>query len=449
MEHIWVNTNSCTSNNELIDVKKKTVDTHIMSKQQPHLLRSNRNVFEATHALRRFFKIFGINCFTISFTQGVLTHVTVVDSLLFLLNVTFTITLIIVPHNTTWLDERDKLISDGIVLLFRYSLLVAMYAITSGFIWQRHRIVALLVAIHKIDEQLLVCAVYVPHRHHRRVMIGFVIAMCVNNICMSIFNSGSIYFASNIDVWPILVNVIQQSYLCMCNTNVFAVYIFSLLALQERIRLLNIAIGTIAAQTQTLQIVTLNSGFGCIPHPLGRCDALGQLRKMHSELTEMVGQCNYYFAAPVMGLCVTIFGYLLFYLFTLNKGVLSRYTSSSFGLLTSYFWWTAFYTGMLLMLVHVSSRLSQTTSRTGRCVHAALNNLGWPMDRVIIGKLMLFSRELMHRKPVAGCGLFSFDWPLVHSVDTIIILSLRTNKVLCYIVDYRCQRNVSHDHHTI
>lgn len=389
-----------------------------MSKQQPNLFRSHRNVFEATHVLRWFFKIFGINCFTISFNVSVLVSVTVLDGLLCLLNVAFTIACIIVPYQTKWMNDTAQVLADGLVLLVRLSFLLALYAIISGFVWQRRRIATLLVAIHKIDEHLLVCAINVPHRHHRRVMIGFVIALCINNMCMSLTISGVIYIERDIDVWSILVLMIHQSYLSMCHTIVFAVYIFSLLALHDRIRLLNIAIGTIATHTQTLQIVTLSSGLGVNSSPLGRCDAISQLRIMYSELTEMVDQCNYYFAAPVMGLCVTIFGSLLFHLFIFYKAVVDRKMTSGIWIMLSLSWWTAFYTGMLLLLVHVGSRLSQTTSRTGRCVHAALNQLSWPMDRVLIGKLMMFSRQLMHRKPAAGCGLFAFDWPFVHSVDT-------------------------------
>lgn len=375
---------------------------------------SARNILESSIALRWLLKCCGLACFSVQPYRRV-SNVTFVDALLFVLNIVILPVLFGIKQRAIGpLASINKI---GLNLLFRFSYFVLWVNLLTGFII-RHRIAAILIGMYQTDDLLRNCGVIVPHARHSRVMFGFVVGLCIALVVMPLSLAAYSYVMYDMQLWSVISSTLHNVYSALCCAAVTAVYGFSLLALQQRFFSINHAISSIWSDSPS-DISDIDQS---TERPLERGHTIRQLRKIFARLTELADECNVCFAVPVMALSAATFGYLLFFMFIVYKIIANDNATDQLHMMWLSMWWNAFYVTLLLMIVHVGSRLSQTGRHTGACVHATINELCWTSDRAVIQELLQFSDQVLDSAPVASCGLFMFDWSLVYSVrDSLLV----------------------------
>lgn len=386
--------------------------------KQPSVNRGARNILESSNALRWLLKLCGLTCFSIQPYTRVVT-VTFVDALLFALTFVIVSVLLVIDQRAKGPLEHIQRV--GLNLLFRFSYLVVWLNVLLGFII-RNRIAAILIGIHQTDKQLRECGVIVPHAWHGRVMFGFVVGLCIVLVVMPTSFATVLGATYDMPLRALTTSTLNSWYAAICSAAVSAAYSFSLLALQQRIFLLNQSISNMLTQSPP----NINDIDNCTELRLEREHTIRQQRKIYAHLTDISDECNICFAAPVMALSAATFGYLLFLMFVVYT--ISVYETET--VLWLPMCWNIYYVSLLVMVVHVGSRLSQTGRQTGACVHAIVNKLCWTSDRTLIQELLQFSHLVLDRAPVASCGLFLFDWSLVYSVfESLIVNANITNTI--------------------
>lgn len=73
------------------------------------------------------------------------------------------------------------------------------------------------------------------------------------------------------------------------------------------------------------------------------------------------------------------------------------------------------FTMMFFLMIIYSSSMTDEAKSMANLIHTASN---LQSDVVMVDKInfLSFSQQIIHRYPVASCGLFSFDWSLVYSI---------------------------------
>lgn len=226
-------------------------------------------------------------------------------------------------------------------------------------------------------------------------MQGFVIGIAVHNTIMTLTFAGC-YRVFCAKSWLNTIYLFfYNTYLITCHSLVIAVYYFGLLAVQQRVQLLNDGL----AQIKDV-------------------DAIRRVRRVHAQLADIADECNWCFAGPVTALFAITFGYVLFFLFTIYKILEAGINMDRAIYLLISTLWNWLFVVLMVAISHVGSRLVSCGQRTGVLANATENQLDAFADRLKIVELQLMGRQVLHRWPVASCGLFAFDWTFMFSVRT-------------------------------
>lgn len=350
------------------------------------------NIFEASATLRWSLRLFGIGCFTIPPKAGD-PHVTIFDAAICLLNVALSSYLSYITHFGSFFTRN--VLTVGLELMYSsdYFVMIAMMLST---LCQYKRIARLLFSLQRVDEQLDASGINVPHDRHRRVMRCFVIGIAVHNTGMTLMTAASYHLVCGIGWLQTIYLFFNHGYTITCHSMVITVYYFGLLAVQQRVQLLNNGLARIAD-----------------------IDAIRRFRRVHVQLAVIADECNWCFAGPVTAAFAITFGYVLFLLFTIHKVLEAGINLDRAVFLLVLILWNWLFFVLLMAICHVGGRLVTCGQQTGVLAHATENQLDAFADRLKMLELQLFGRQVLHRWPVASCGLFTFDWTFMFSVWTL------------------------------
>lgn len=433
-----------------------TLRTH-----RPWRRRSVSNIFDVTKPFSYILKLFGYACFTVSTNTddandaktnvSATIRVTTLDTLFFAVNgLVCTVLIGLTPYASEPKSDSNTngLLHIGLSLLYLYHDAVILAALCGGFLWQRDRVAGILCALHRVDCALHdAIGVAVPHRRHHRRLWRLLCGLVLHNVVRISIGTGLMRaYCENAMPWGLaLVKCAEQLYWTVTCANLILLYCFGLVAVRQRVELVNETIGTVVAvqqrvhrlskpqrQQQQRRCVTVAT-VAALAHehhatagmaallPLetvaAQTEAIRSLRRVHAQLIDLSGECNVCFAWPVAALTAAIFGYLLFQLFSVYKVVSDvRSLSHSIAFIVLNLWWNVYFVVLLLAVVAAGSRLAEAGRQTGLFVHRALNGLRMNADAAVVGELLLFGQQVLHRVPVASCGLFVFDWSLAYSV---------------------------------
>lgn len=388
------------------------------------------NVYHSTSPLYRILKLFGIACFTIVPLNST-TKVTGLDIVLFILNTITTTALTVLCYSMRTMIGDSLIHAFGLKFLFCFSYMVKIATSVYVIVWQRRQLAAILLGLHRTDADLNECGVRVRHERNRRVVLCIVVGLSVYNAAIAVLATGTMCLVCGAKWWMTIAMVFNNFFLSMGFSCVELAYGIGLLGIQQRMHLLNSAIGPIAMGSFGIDGITVDrwcdrlprnviSGPRFIPtepskQRIDRIKAIRRLRHVQLELTRLADACNVYFAWPVLAMTGVTFGHILFYILGIYTVIYSQHDQSfRFAMMLTL--WVLIYVMQLLAIVCVGSRLAKTGRQTGGLVHAALNGLRTAQDRELSGELLLFGQQVLHNFPVASCGLFLFDWTLVYSV---------------------------------
>lgn len=367
---------------------------------------SSLNIFEVTHPLRYFFKLCGFACFTISPETGLVT-VTAIDATLFILNAAAIIVLMVFDPHMSPFSHRRSLISIGNWLLCRYIYAVLLATSVNAIVWQRGRIGRILRALQRADDQLGAAGgMPVESARHRRVLVRFVIGVCAHNMLVPPLMGTFLHVYCAYQWWntaAVLLRFVLTASWC---TSVTAAYCFGLLAVRQRLQLLNDAL---LAMAQRRSPVVLTDT---------RAIAIGPLRQAQSTLCQIVDECNVCAGWSIMALLGASFGSFQLHMFIVYKVLVTSDVWHLWRSVVSMAWWCGIRFAQLVAVVQMGSRLAATGRLTGALVHDAINARP-RLAEDTIGGLQLLSQQVLHRVPVASCRLFVFDWTLVYSVGCV------------------------------
>lgn len=402
-----------------------------------------RNVYESSRPLRVLFKLFGVACWTIESSRKS-TALSCTDVMLCSINTALCAYLMlyttepwsIVGQNTD-INDDTILVRIAIGFLMRCTHLIILVTIVVGFMaHRRQNPAAILTDLYAADVQLSACGVRVPHELHWRWAGGLAIVLCGHASVLSGTGLALMCQSCGGDrvqwPWLALLSALFWFYTCLAAVNVIVLYCCCLLAIGQRLRLLNEAIeSTVTTSTDEREQIRQPQQWTFVVAPAAIRHAadpeedvpakVRQLRGVHAILVDVTARCNRCFSRSVAALAAINVAYVLFHLYVVFDVALSEpdrphrdeYLALSF-------WQNAFAMIQLLSLLHIGSRLTATRRQTGAQVLTAINRLHWRNDSEIIGELLVFGQQALQRKPRASCGFFVFEWSLAYTVSDVL-----------------------------
>lgn len=352
------------------------------------------SIIETSSSIRWIFKIVGVAY--ISIDRNIWSNI--LDALLFATNFALLIYFIVSSEFSQVLTMGSQILTKGLQTLFVISNVTVLTESLLNFTFFRRRLQQIVLDLHYIDKLLSVCAVPIPHRQHRRWTLYFLAVLGVQNafLCASVAASFRVYCSST---WSqTMASFWYATYRLASKASLMSIYGFSLLAIQQRMSHVNRALG-------------LRS-----PSVAERLACVRTLRRIHAKLTDICDECNACLAGPMMAFTGIVFGLLLLQVFLIYKTLSAKRTTDQYLFIALLSWWDMYFAVLFVMVVAVGSRMTRDGRRTGCLVHVVAQRLNRWTDADEMRELMLFEQQVLHRVPVASCGLFVFDWTLVFSV---------------------------------
>lgn len=389
----------------------------------PPSKRTTSNVFEATHQLRRILRIVGVATFTSTLQSTAAAPPTPFEMLCVLASVLLCCgSLVVVNYSTDW-SEATPIITKGIQIADFCHFVNLLSTVVLGFLFNRGRMSLVLSRLHACDVALRVhCAAHVAHWQHRRTIAVLIVAVLAFVATIPAFT----YFQQpKFHLYEFLSSALCQMFLSVLHASVIAAYAFPLWAVQQRMDTLNAAINQLAERRAIVPPPPPESGELFHTSSASRPDRIERvrcLRRLHTSLCDTAKTCNECFAVPIMVLTAIVFAYFLFFTINLYRMSSSPQAQHFAGLLCSFVAWNTFHNALVVALMWIGSAMTAAGRRSGVAVHGTLNELCWERDGAMMAELMQFSDQIVHRVPVATCGLFTFDWSLMYSVLPILCI---------------------------
>lgn len=321
----------------------------------------------------------------------------VTDAILFLFNLT-TFACLFAHTRYERCFIEPTIMTIGGKWLFRYGFTAVCATYVGSFVWYRRRVIEIVLALSRTDDELSSCGVQISHRQHRRVAWKFVIFMCLNSCAIPTVLLVIRRYLCVFD-WRYDLSNWYQVFINIMNKNaIIAVYGFAVLSIQQRIHLLNSALR---------DVIHLGKN---------HCkETICKLRIVQAQLVDICDECNLCLAGPAMALTAFVLGMMLlqFYLIydmLARGGNMRKYYLGVVACIN------VDYVLMLLFVVAVGSRLAHDGQETGCLVHEVVQKLNRRTAVEERRELEIFEHQVLHRRPVANCALFTFDWTLVFSV---------------------------------
>lgn len=258
-----------------------------------------------------------------------------------------------------------------------------------------------------IHNQLESLGISINHSLHRRFVIGCCACVATMQLLIGVITSQWLFTLVNTTSYELITNFCVYLYATMTYAIMMGSYTLAMCVLQQRLWLINKHLGAMA------EIRTVEGNGRCCNASMAT--VVQRLSYIYDRISGICSTCNAVFAMPLMSAILTSFGYNVI---TVYAGYKMRCDVKLHGWhMVVNVGWNVYFLLFVAALVTAGSGLALAGRNTGAVVHGLLNRLSADGEETAVSRqLGRFSLQVLHKHPVANCGLFPIDWTLLYSV---------------------------------